>query len=300
VPLLVVISALSFVLLALTPGDQAREILGPTASPILVAQLRHSLGLDTPVYQQYWRWLDNAMHGNLGMSLFTGDQVTYIIRQRLPTTLSLVVASLMVMILFGVTIGAFSAIRGGWAALAVDAFAVIGFAVPTFWIGPVLIELLAVKLGWVPATGYVPLTESPVDWLRSLLLPVATLSLGGVAVVAKNTREAMLDVLASEHVRLAVANGLNRSVLLIYILRNTAIRIVTIFALMAVSLLGGTVIVEQIFALPGLGSALVNATLEHDLPIVQGIAVYFTMAIVLINLATDLLYRVLDPRVQPR
>jgi peptide/nickel transport system permease protein len=299
VPLLLAVSALSFVLVSFTPGDAAHEILGTNAPEESYQKLRVELGLNQPVYEQYWHWLDNALHGNLGTSLFSGEQVTTLIRQRMPVTLSLITVSLLVILLVGVSFGLLSAVRGGIPARIVDSMAMIGFALPSFWVGAVLIDLFAVRVRWFPATGYVPLTQSVHEWARSLVLPVVALALHGVAAVAKHTREAMLDVLASEHVRMARANGIpERSIIFRHGLKNAGMRTTTVVGIQAVALLGGTVLVENVFALPGLGSLAVSSTLQHDLPVVQGLVVVFTLMVVFINLVVDLVYTLLNPRVR--
>jgi peptide/nickel transport system permease protein len=297
--LLFVVSALSFVLVSVTPGDAAREILGADAPPDAYPKLRHALGLDQPLYQQYWHWLKNALHGDLGTSLFTGEPVTREISARLPVTLSLITGALLISVLVGVGLGVFSAVRGGAAGRLVDACALGGFALPSFWVGAIFIEVFAVRLHWFPAIGYVPLEQSPQKWLLSLVLPVAALALHGVAGIARQTREAMLDALGSEYVRMASANGVSRpSILFRHALKNAGMLVLTVLGLLAVGLLGGTVLVESVFAMPGLGSLAVNASLAHDLPVVQGIVVTFTLIVVLINLLIDVAYTWLNPRVR--
>lgn len=299
VPLLLVVSALSFVLISFTPGDAARQILGTEAPPEAYPKLRRELGLDLPLYEQYWRWLKNAATGDLGTSLFSPESVSTLISDRLAVTLSLIIGSVVVSVILGVALGVFSALRGGAAGRAADAFALIGFAIPEFWLGVQLIVLFAVQLRWFPATGYVPLTESPVDWLRSLVLPITALSLGAVAAIGKQTREAMLDALASEHIRMAWANGVPaRSIIFKHALRNASLPVVTVVGLLAVGLLGGTIVVENVFALPGVGSLAVTAATQHDLPLIQGIAACFTILVVVVNLLVDLAYSWLNPRVQ--
>jgi peptide/nickel transport system permease protein len=294
-----IVSALSFVLASLTPGDPAHEILGVNATPGEYASLRHALGLDLPVYERYWRWLDHALHGDFGVSLFSGESVTHAIDVRLPTTLSLMVGALLVGLVVGVAIGVFSAVRGGVAGRIVDGFALLGFALPSFWVGAILISLLAVKLRWFPATGYVAFGHSVSGWARALVLPVIALTLNGLAAIAKQTREAILDALSSEYIRLARANGISEpSIVFRYALKHAGIRVVTILGLQAVGLLGGTVLVENVFALPGVGGLLVNSSINHDIPIVQGIVVYFTAIVVAINLLIDIAYSWLNPRVR--
>jgi peptide/nickel transport system permease protein len=300
-PLLFVVSALSFALLSLTPGDAAQAILGTTGTPEQYANLRRQLGLDLPVYEQYWRWLTHAVRGDLGSSLVGSGPVAHLVTQRLPASASLIVGSLLAILVVGVSLGIFSAVRGGIAGRVVDAVALLGFALPGFWFGAILIELFAVRLRLFPAIGYVPLGQSTSGWLRSLVLPVTALALGGIGPVAKYTREAMLDVLASEHIRMARANGLPvRTLLFRYALRVASIRIITVLGLIAVGLLGGTILIENVFAIPGLGSLVGSAVLRHDLPVVQGIAVCFTVIVVFVNLVVDIAYGLLDPRLDVR
>jgi peptide/nickel transport system permease protein len=301
VPLLFAVSALSFVLVSLTPGNAADAILGTNGDPAEYQALTHALRLDLPLYDQYWQWLRHAVAGNLGTSVITGQSVAGAIGQRLPVTLSLIVGSLLVSAVTGVCLGVVSALRDGPVGRAVDGFTLIGFALPAFWVGAELIVLFAVKLKWFPATGYVSFAQSPAQWLRSLVLPVLALSLYGIAATAKQTREAMLDVLGSEYIRMARANGIAyRSIVLRHALKNASMRVVTVIGVQAVGLLGGTVLVENVFALPGLGSLVVSSATQHDLPVVQGVAVCFTIVVVLINLAVDLAYTWLNPRIRFR
>jgi peptide/nickel transport system permease protein len=299
VPLVFVVSALSFVLISAQPGDASQTILGVDATPAQYAALRHKLGLDLPVYQQYWQWLRHAVGGDLGRSLFTNDPVTKAVENRFPVTLSLIAASLLLIFVVGVTLGVVGAVRGGAIGRFVDGVSLLGFALPAFWVGAVLVSLFAVALHWFPAIGYVSLVSSPGNWARSLVLPVVALAIHGVAVLAKQTREAMMDVLASEHVRMAWANGIPPGLIFFRLaLKNASMRFVTVAGLQVVYLLGGTIFVEQVFAMPGLGSALVAAAGQGDLPVLQGITLLFTLIIVLINLVVDLTYTLLDPRVR--
>ena len=298
VPLLLLVSVLTFVLISLTPGDAARGIIGTEGSPEDYERLRQALGLDQPLYEQYWSWLSGAVHGDFGVSLINDESVAEAIRARLPVTLSLMFGSLLISLVVGVAIGVFSAVRGGFAGRMLDAFVLIGLAVPAFWLGLELIVIFAVKLGWLPSIGYVPVNESVGGWLESLTLPVTALAVGCVASIAKHTRASMLQVLGSEYIRMAWANGLRpRSVLYRHALRNASLPVVTILGLEAVALAGGAVVIETVFALPGLGSLTVEAAHAHDLPMVQGLAVCFTLVVVVINLAVDLLYTWLNPRV---
>jgi peptide/nickel transport system permease protein len=299
VPLLFLVSAVSFVLVSLTPGDAAHNILGANQPESAYIKLRHQLGLDQPMYVRYWDWVREALHGNFGRSLVTGEAVTHAIDSRLPVTLSLIVGAILVTVVIGVGFGVFSAVRGGTVGRAVDAFALAGFSIPSFWIGFVLVGIFAVDLHWLPATGYVPLTQSAQDWFLSLLLPVAVLGLLTVATIAKQTREAMLDALSSEYVRMARASGVSpTSIVFRHALKNASMSVVTILGLYIVGLLSGTVVVENVFALPGLGGLAVTASIQHDLPTIEGIVVYFTVVVVFVNLAVDLAYTWLNPRVR--
>lgn len=299
VPLIFAVSALSFVLASLTPGDAAQAILGADAPPRAYEQLKHQLGLDLPLYEQYWRWLSNALHGDLGSSVLTNESVSHALNSRLAVTLQLIVGALLISIFVGIPLGILSAVRGGVVARLADAIALLGFAVPAFWLAAQLISVFAVKLHWFPPTGYVSFGDAPGQWVRSLALPVVALGLAGIAAMAKQTRDAMLDALGSEYIRMARANGIRRrSIVFRYALKNAALPVLTILGLQAVWLLGGTVFVENVFGLPGMGSLAVNATLRHDLPVVQGIVVYFTVMVVAVNLIVDIAYTYFNPRVR--
>jgi peptide/nickel transport system permease protein len=199
----------------------------------------------------------------------------------------------------GISLGVYSAVRGGFLDRVLGLFSLGGYALPAFWLGAVLIEFFAVKRHWFPAIGYVPLATSPSEWFRSLVLPVAALSVGGIVVFAKQTRDAMLDVLASEHVRLAWARGVpGRSIYFRYALRSIGPIVLTLVGLLTIGLLAGTAFVETIFALPGIGNYAVAGALQQDVPVVQGTTVFFTLMIIAVNLIVDLAYAALDPRVR--
>jgi peptide/nickel transport system permease protein len=299
VPLLFIVTVLSFVLLSLVPGDAAQEILGQRATPESLAALREQMGLNLSLPEQYWHWLVNALHGDLGTSTVTGQPVADAIVQRLPVTLFITIGALIVMPLLGIALGVYSAVRGGLLDRMLGVVALVGYALPAFWLGAIMIEFFAVKLHWLPASGYVAPGVSVGDWLRSLVLPVAALSIGGVAVFAKQTRDAMRDALASEHVRLAWARGVPpRQIYFRYALRSVSPVVLTLVGLMTIGLLGGTVFVETIFALPGMGAYVATGAQQQDVPVVQGTTVFFTLIVVIVNLLTDLAYTALDPRVR--
>lgn len=298
-PLLFLVSALTFVLVSLVPGDPARTLVGQHATVEQYEAVRGQLGLDEPLPVQYWDWLVRVFHGDLGSSLFSGEPVTSVLNNRLPVSLSLIIAGTVVSGILGVSLGLLSARRGGFLVKAVDGLALLGLAVPAFWFALVLIALGAVRLRWFPVTGYVPFADDPAEWGRSLVLPVLSLSLGAVAIIAKQTRDSVLDTLSRDFVRVMQANGFSRrSILYRHVLRNAALPLVTVLGVVLVSLLAAAVFVETVFAMPGLGSLTQQATVQHDIPVIQGAVLYITVLVVLVNLLVDLLYSRLDPRVR--
>lgn len=300
-PVLFIVSVLSFVLINLIPGNPAQTLLGPLATPDQIARLRTQMGLDEPVWVQYWNWLMNAFHGNLGSSLFTAEPVTSILGSRLEVSISLVVLGTVASALVGMTLGVISALRGGWVSRLVDTLSLAGMAIPNFWLGLALIVIFAVDIRLFPANGYVPVEDSPLGWVQTLVLPVVALAVGGTTIIAAQTRDSVQDTLGRDFVRVLKANGLSaRSVLFKHVLRAAAIPIVTVIGVVFVGLLSGTVFVETLFSLPGLGSAAVQATLQHDYPVVQGAVLYFTLMVVVLNLGLDLLYAWLNPKVRVR
>ena len=299
VPLVVVATALSFVLIALVPGDAAHAILGPIATPAQAHALQLQLGLDKPLLTQYGDWISQAIRGDLGSSIFTGQSVTTELNQHLQVTLSLLILGTLASAVIGVALGTAAAVRGGAVGKAVDVLSLAGLAIPNFWLALVLVAVFAVGLRLFPVVGYVSITDSPLRWAQSLVLPVAALGLGSSTVIAKQTRDSLRQVLDQDFVRTLRANGFShRSILYRHALRNAGIPVLTVIGVVFVSLIGGTVFVEQVFAMPGLGSQAVEATTQHNLPVIQGVVVYFTLLVVVVNLVTDLCYAALDPRVR--
>ncbi|MFJ8666278.1 ABC transporter permease [Streptomyces sp. NPDC093600] len=298
-PLLFLVSALTFVLVSLVPGDPARTIVGQHATVEQYTAVRAQLGLDEPLPVQYWDWLVRVLHGDLGSSLFSGEPVTAVLNSRLPVSLWLIVAGTAVSGILGVSLGLVTARRGGFLVKIVDGLSLVGLAVPAFWFALVLIAILSVKLRWFPVTGYVPFSDDPAQWGRSLVLPVASLSLGAVAVIAKQTRDSVMDTLGRDFIRVMQANGFSqRSILYRHVLRNAALPVVTVLGVVLISLLAAAVFVETVFAMPGLGLLTQQATIQHDIPVIQGAVLYITVLVVIVNLLVDLAYRQLDPRVR--
>jgi peptide/nickel transport system permease protein len=300
--LLFVITVLTFLLASMAPGDAAKAILSSQSGSYTVQQyqqMRHALGIDQPPPVQYWHWLDGVLHGSLGTDLFSGQPVTQELNARLGPSLSIIVGTVIVSGLVGVSLGIVSAQRGGTLGRLVDVVSLAGLAVPNFWLALVLAELLAVRVQVFPATGYAPLSADPGPWLRSIALPVLTLSAGGVAFVAKQTRDSLSEVMSRDFIVMLRARGLSRrSVVLRHALRNAAIPVVTVLGLLLVGLLGGTVLIENVFSIPGLGQEAVTAAGSHDLPVIEGVAFYFAVVVVIANLLVDVSYRLLSPRMR--
>ncbi len=298
-PLLFFVTALTFFLVSLTPGDPAVVILGQNRPPEDYARLREQLGLMEPVPVQYATWLGTLARGSLGVSIFNNEPVVSVLNSRLGVTVSLVVGTTIVSTTIGVALGIASAMRRGVLARMVDTISLLGLALPNFWVALVLVAIFAIGLHWLPAIGYVQPTDSLWGWLRSLLLPIVVLAAPAIGLVAQQTRNAMLEVLEKPFMRTLRAGGVGRrSLIYRHALRNAAIPIVTVVGLNFIGLLGGTVIAETVFALPGLGGLAVQATSRHDLPIIQGIVLYFTVIVVVVNIVVDLAYAWLNPRIR--
>jgi peptide/nickel transport system permease protein len=299
VVLILIVPSITFFFEAITPGNVASLLLGTNATRQQVRELSARLGLGQPLYDQYWHWLTQLLSGNLGTSYLNGDHVSAIVGQRLPVTVSILGGSLVFASILGVALGVISATRGRAVARTVDVGSVIGIAAPSFWIAIGLVLIFAVTLRVLPAIGYVAISTSPLQWLRSLILPWIALGLGLMTFIAKQTRDQMLSVLSRDFIRTLRANGVSeRSIIFRHALRNAGIPVVTMIGLSFVGALSGSVFVEQVFVLPGLGSALVLAATTHDLPVIEGISVVFTIMVVIVSLAADLIYAALDPRVR--
>jgi peptide/nickel transport system permease protein len=295
--LLIVVPTVTFFLQAITPGNVAQSILGIGATPAAVAGLNHQLGLDRPVWQRYLDWLAGFFHGDLGTSYITGDSVVRTLGGRLGVSLSLIVGALIVFTIVGVLLGILSTSgRRVWGRL-IDVVSTAGIAIPNFWLGVLLIGVFAVQLNLLPATGYVQPSEDVGRWIASLVLPVIALAFAGITGVAKQTRDQMLVSLASPYARSLRANGASESSLLFrHALRNASGPIITVIGLIFVGALSGSVVVENIFVLPGLGSQAVQSTTQRDLPVIQGIAVYFTIIVVVVNVVIDVVNTILNPK----
>lgn len=297
--LMLMVSALTFVLVSLTPGDPARTVLGTTGTQEDYLALREQMGLNDPLLVRYGDWLWGAVRGDLGESIFSGQSVTSLLTSRLEVTLVLIIGGVALSALLGIALGVASATRSGPLARFVDLISLAGSAVPPFWLGLVLATMFSVQLKLVPVVGYVPFGESPGDWLKSVVLPITTLGLGGTAIIAKQTRDAMLDELGRDYVLMLRAHGTPEIVVYLkHALRNAAVPVVTVVGVLFINLLGGTVLVETVFSLPGLGGLAVNSTVSHDLPVIQGVTVLFALVVVTVNLVVDLSNALINPKVR--
>jgi peptide/nickel transport system permease protein len=299
IPLLLIVSAISFLLQSLLPGDMANVIGGLDATPEDLEQIRENLGLNLPVYQQYWNWLVAAVQGNLGVSMANGESVTAVLATRMPVTLSLVIGATLLSLILGVILGLLSSWGPKKLGSVIDVLSIVGLAAPGFWIALVLVSIFSVSLGLLPPGGYVPFSESVGDWALFLILPVLAVSLHSLTSIAKQTREAMLDVSSRDFIRNLRANGIpERSIVFKHALRNAAIPITTITGLLFIGSLAGSITVEQVFGLPGLGTQAVIATLTQDIPLIQGTTLAFTLLVVIVNLVTDIAYGLINPKVR--
>jgi peptide/nickel transport system permease protein len=299
-PVMAIVALFVFSLLYIAPGDPAAVIAGDNASPADVERIRQGLGLDRPFLVQFGTWLWRILHLDLGTSIFTNLPVSAMIAQRLEPTLSLMAITLVLTILIAVPLGVVAAWKAGsWMDRTIMAFAVFGFSLPVFVIGYVLAYVFALELEWLPVQGYTPLAKGVWPWLENLILPAIALGCVYIALIARITRAAMLEVLQQDYVRTARAKGLGqRNILFLHALKNAAVPIVTVIGIGVALLIGGAVVTESVFAIPGLGRLTIDAILRRDYPVIQGIVLFFSFVYVLVNLIVDLVYTLVDPRIR--
>jgi peptide/nickel transport system permease protein len=289
-----------FMIIQIVPGDPARVILGVQANEQNVAALRERLGLNRPVLEQYGSWLWNAAQGDLGRSLITRQPVTPQIMQRLPATLQLAAAALFIGMLIAFPAGIISATRpGSKIDVITSIISQLGVSIPDFWMGILLVILFSLNLGWLPPSGYTPIQEDFLDWLSHIILPAATLGIISGSIQTRFIRSAMLEVLNEGYIRTAYAKGLKeQAVILRHALRNALITIVTVIGLQITALISAVVVVEVVFAWPGVGRLALEAVLDRDYPLLQGAVFTTATFLALVNLGTDLIYFLLDPRIE--
>src|SRR4051794_1438546 len=297
---LLLVSLLSFAIIALVPGDPAAAFADASATPEQLARLRHELGLDLPLGEQMLAWYGRLLHGDLGRSILLRRSVGQALLERLPVTLSLAAIALVIAVAAGVAAGTLAAVyRARWPDQSVMVAALLGLSVPDFWLGLMLIFFFGVRLGWLPTGGFVPPEQDFAGWLRSIALPAATLAAVQIGFIARMTRASVLDVLHQDFIRTANAKGLRRrAVLMRHALPNAVVPILTVAGIVAGSLLGGAVIVEQVFSIPGVGRLIVGAILSRDYPVIQGGLLFLAAIYLFVNFAVDLLYAAADPRIR--
>jgi peptide/nickel transport system permease protein len=300
IPVVLMVALFVFSLLYIAPGDPAAIIAGDQATPADVERIRASLGLDRPFLVRFGEWFWHVLHGDLGTSIFTNLPVSHMIAQRIEPTVSLMILTLILSLSTAIPMGVIAAWKHGtWIDRAVMATAVLGFSTPVFVMGYVLAYVFALRLDWLPVQGFTSIDQGLWPCLRNLILPAVALGLIYIALIARITRATMLDVLSQDYVRTAKAKGVGqRGVLFVHALKNAAVPIVTVIGIGFAALIGGAVVTESVFAIPGLGRLTVDAITRRDYPLIQGIVLMFSFVYVLVNLAVDLLYTLFDPRIR--
>jgi peptide/nickel transport system permease protein len=301
IPLMLIVSFLVYSLVFFLPGDPAVAIAGGAdATPDEIARIRENLGLDDPLLEQYGRWLTDALQGDLGESLYTKRSVSDEISTRFPVTFSVAIGAIVISLLLGTAAGILAGLhRGGLADRVVSLFTSFGLAIPSFWLALMLVILFSVNLQWLDSIGYVNFKDDPQDWARHLIMPWIALGIGAAATVARQVRGALVDVLDQDYIRTARSKGLaGHKVISKHALKNAAMPALTVLGIQFAYLLGGTVIIEQIFSIPGLGTYIVSAISGRDLPVIQGTVLMMAVIFVLLNLLVDVLYAVVNPKVR--
>ena len=300
IPVVLMVALFVFSLLYIAPGDPAAIITGDQATPADVDRIREGLGLDRPFLIRFFDWLWGVARGDLGVSIFTNLPVSHMIRQRIEPTVSLMILTLILSLSTAIPMGVIAAWKHG---TLIDRFvmmlAVFGFSTPVFVVGYLLAYIFALQLDWLPVQGFTSISQGLGPFLRNLILPAVALGLIYMALIARITRATMLDVLSQDYVRTAKAKGVaQKGILFVHALKNAAVPIVTIVGIGFAALIGGAVVTESVFAIPGLGRLTVDAILRRDYPVIQGVVLLFSFIYVLVNLAVDLLYTVFDPRIR--
>ena len=300
VPILLIVSLITFGMIHMIPGDPAVAIAGMSATSDQIMAIRHNLGLDEPVWSQLIHWYLNLLHGNLGVSLLLGQPVLQVVGVRLPVTLALSAYALVITLAIGLGSGILAALRQNtWVDQAAMIFAMLGISLPNFYLGLLMIIVLAVDLRWLPTGGYVAFTDDPLGWLATSTMPAISLALLLAGLLARITRSTMLEVLRQDYIRTARAKGLpEHRVVLRHALANALIPITTVVGIIVSLLLSGSVVTETLFSIPGIGQLLTQAVLNRDYPMVQGGLLLTTALLVLVNIGVDVCYALLDPRVR--
>lgn len=299
-PVVLMVAVVIFAILRLTPGDPAAIIAGDDATADQLNQIRQAMGLDQPIYTQFFVWIGRLLQGDLGVSLLSGTPVLEMISGRVGPTLALAISTIVLTMIIAIPLGVIAAWgQGQWLDRVIMSLSVLGFSIPTFVLGYLLIYFFAIQLNWLPVQGYKPLADGFVPFAQRLVLPTLALSAIYVALIARITRSSIIEVMGEDYIRTARAKGLKeKAVLMRHALRNAAVPIVTVIGIGVASLISGVVVTESVFNLPGLGRLVVEAVLARDYPVIQGLILLFSLVYILINLMVDLLYTVFDPRIR--
>jgi peptide/nickel transport system permease protein len=300
IPTLFLVTLMVFSLQKLLPGDPITAMAGEERDPAVIAQLREQYHLNDPIPSQYFHWVGNALRGDFGTSLRTQEPVLQLIASKLPVTLELSLLAMIVALVIGITMGVLAAVnKGTWIDNGTNCLALSGISIPHFWLGVLLIMLFSVKLHWLPASGYVPFSEDPLQNLKTMLLPAAVLGTGLSATLMRHTRAAMIAVLKADYIRTARAKGLlPKKVIMKHALRNALVPIITLTTLLFGELLGGAVLSEQVFTIPGFGKMIVDSVFNRDYAVVQGVVMVVAVGFLLMNLLADVLYVLVNPRMR--
>lgn len=295
-------SIITFGVFQILPGDPVRTMLGTEADPTQIENLRSELGLNRPLYEQYTDWMKGLLTGELGNSIRFSMPVTDLLSDRLPVTMSLAGLTLFIVLLISLPLGMFAARRQNkWSDMSLSTVTQVGMAIPSFWLGMILILYIGMQFSFFKISGYIPWTQSVAGALSTLLLPALTIAIPQIAVIFRYVRTAILEQVQLDYVRTIRSKGMSeQNVMYKHVLKNSMIPILTVFGLIMAEVVAGTIIVEQVFSLPGVGQLLITAISNRDFPLVQGIVMYITVAVVMINFIVDILYSVLDPRIRLR
>jgi peptide/nickel transport system permease protein len=299
IPIVILVSMILFLLLSTLPGDAALIAAGEYSSDEDIAELRHSMGLDQPVYVQYWNWFSRVLRGDFGKSLLTGSSITERVALRFPATLQLTILSMIVSVLIALPLGIASAVYRNsiWDSLC-SFIGVIGVSMPSFWLGMLFIIFFSLNLGWLPTSGFVSILENPIEGIRHLIMPAFSIGASFAATTMRQTRNALLEVLNQDYMITAKAKGLPGYLIIWkHALRNALIPVVTVVAMQTGKLFGGAIIAETVFVIPGLGSDIVNSIMSRDYPITMALILVVAIIVIVINTFIDILYGVIDPRV---
>ena len=300
IPTLLLVSMMVFGLQKLLPGDPLIAMAGEERDPAVIAQLRAELNLDAPIPVQYFNWLTRALQGDLGVSLRTHEPVTQLIASKLPVTLELSLLAMIIALVFGISMGILAAVnKNSWVDHGANFVSISGISIPHFWLGILLILVFSVNLQWLPASGFVPFSENPIQNLRTLLLPASVLGTGLAATLMRHTRASMIAVMKADYIRTARAKGLlPKAVILKHAFRNALVPVITLTTLLFGELLGGAVLTEQVFTIPGFGKMIVDSVFNRDYAVVQGVVLIVAIGFLLLNLLADVLYVLINPKMR--